>query len=476
MKQAHGIGQDSKLVSSLREAIRLCGIKDGMTVSFHHHLRDGDYVINLVCAELEAMGIRDITLHASGVLQGCTPIIQQIKSGTISCIDTTGIGAGIGAELAKGIMEKPALMRTHGGFTAAVTQGDVKIDVAFLAASAADCMGNMNGADGPSAFGSAGYAFTAAHYADKVVVVTDHLVEYPLRRCSIDETCVDYVVPVEKIGSPAGIASGVIRLTKDPVHLRIAKNTMEVIRHSGLFKDGMSFQTGAGGPSLAVTKYLKEAMIQEHIKGSFILGGISSYSVDLLESGLFETILDTQSFDLDAVRSIRGNPNHQEISAARYANPFMPSCALDSLDIGILGGIEVDLNFNVNVHLSSDGCLMGGSGGHGDVADAAKLAIIVAPLIRARLPVVVDHVLCKSTPGDVVDVLVTEAGIAVNPRRPELKAKLAAAGLPICEIEALYRMAIRLTGVPRKPVFGDKIVAQVYHRTNVVLDQIRTLA
>jgi len=475
MKIAHKSGMSSKLVSSLREAIRLCGIKDGMTISFHHHLRDGDYIINHVCAELEAMGIRDINLHSSGLLQGCTPVINQIKSGTITGIDTTGIGANIGKELAKGIMKKPAMMRTHGGFPAAVTHGDVKIDVAFLAASSADCMGNMNGVDGSAAFGSAGYAFLGAQYAGKVVVVTDNLMDYPLKACTVDETFVDYVVKVDAIGDPAGIESGTVRLTKDPVHLRIAQYAMSVIRHSGLFQNGMSFQTGTGGPSLAVTKYLKEAMLQESIKGSFILGGVSAYSVDLLESGLFETILDTQSFDQRAIRSIRDNPNHQEISASRYANPFMPSCALDSLDVGILSAIEIDLNFNVNVHLSSDGHLMGGSGGHGDVADSAKLSIITAPLVRARTPVVVDKVLCKSTPGEVVDVLVTELGIAVNPGRPELRADLAAAGLPVCDIEELYRTAVGLTGVPCKPVFGDKVVAQVYHRTNTLLDEIFAL-
>lgn len=472
MKRAHKSNKGNKLVASLREAIRLCGIRDGMTVSFHHHLRDGDYVTNLVCATLEEMGIRDITLHSSGVLQGCTPVIRQIKSGTITGIDTTGIGANIGRELARGIMKNPAKLRTHGGFPAAVTQGEIKIDVAFLAASAADAMGNMNGMDGPSAFGSAGYAFLGAQYADKVVVVTDHLVDYPLCPCSIDETHVDYVVKVDAIGDPSGITSGIVRLTRDPVHLRIAKNAMDVIRHSGLFREGMSFQTGAGGPSLAVTKYLKEAMLQEKIRGSFILGGISAYSVDLLESDLFETILDTQSFDLTAAESIRKNPRHQEISANRYANPFLPGCCLDSLDVGILGGIEIDLDFNVNVHLSSDGYLMGGSGGHGDIADSAKMVIIVAPLTRARLPVVVDRVLCKSTPGDVVDVLVTEVGIAINPNRSDLRASLGAAGLPVYEIAQLQEMAVRRSGVPKKPEFGQRVIAQVHHRTNRVLDNI----
>ncbi|MFZ7102464.1 MAG: citrate lyase subunit alpha [Peptococcaceae bacterium] len=465
----------SKLVGSIREAIKLCGLKDGMTISLHHHLRDGDLVTNMICETIEEMGIKDITLHSSGVLQGCTPIIKQIKAGTITKIDTTGIGANIGLELGKGIMKNPAVMRTHGGFPGAVQKGDVKLDVAFIAASAADCMGNLNGVMGPNAFGSAGYTYLGARYADKVVVITDFLADYPLYPYSVDETYVDYVVKVDSIGDSKGITSGITRITKDPVGLRIAKYATEVIKFSGLLKDGMSFQTGAGGSSLAVTKFLKEAMKEKQVTGSFILGGICRFSVELLEEGYFQTIVDTQDFDARAIESIRTNPKHVEISASRYANPFAGSCVLDSLDVGILGGIEIDTEFNVNVHTTSGGYLMGGSGGHGDIADSAKLAIIVAPLLRARLPVIVDQVICKSTPGDVVDVVVTQYGIAVNPRRQELKYQLVDAGLPVSDINDLYKMATDLAGVPKKPKFGDKVVAEVYHRTNYKLDEIRNV-
>ena len=33
---------DTKVVGSLVQALKQCGAKDGMTFSFHHHLRDGD--------------------------------------------------------------------------------------------------------------------------------------------------------------------------------------------------------------------------------------------------------------------------------------------------------------------------------------------------------------------------------------------------------------------------------------------------
>ena len=48
----------TKLVNSIREAIQLAGLKDGMTVSFHHHLRNGDFVLNMVMEEIANLGIR----------------------------------------------------------------------------------------------------------------------------------------------------------------------------------------------------------------------------------------------------------------------------------------------------------------------------------------------------------------------------------------------------------------------------------
>ena len=114
---------------------------------------------------------------------------------------------------------------------------------------------------------------------------------------------------------------------------------------------------------------------------------------------------------------------------------------------------------------------MGGSGGHCDTAAGAKLAIVVAPLIRARLPLIVDQVLCKSTPGDTIDVIVTQRGIAVNPKRKELK--LIKAGLPVKEITELKEIAEKITGVPKKVELGNRVVANVLYRDGTLLDTIK---
>jgi len=269
------------------------------------------------------------------------------------------------------------------------------------------------------------------------------LVDYPLTPISIDQTKVDYVVQVDTIGDPQGIVSGTTRITRDPLGLTIAKYAAQVIDGSGLLKEGFSFQTGAGGASLAATYFLKQIMQKKNITGSFGLGGITRYFVEFLEEGLFQTLLDTQCFDLDAVRSLKANPRHQEISASFYANPSSKGCVVDNLDVVILGATEIDQEFNVNVHTDSNGNIIGGSGGHSDTAAGAKLTMIVAPLFRARLPIVVEKVFTKTTPGETVDVLVTERGIAVNPQNIELQGRLREVGLPVVAIQELKKRSKR---------------------------------
>ena len=461
-----------KVVHSLREAIELAGVKSGMTVSFHHHMRNGDFVLNMVMEELAHMGVKNLTVNASSVFDCHRPLIDHIRSGVVTKLCCNYMAAGVGRAISAGIMDTPVEFRTHGGRPADIVSGRTPIDVAFIAAPTADTMGNCTGKTGRSACGSLGYAFPDAMYAKKVIVITDNLVPYPLTERSIDETYIDYVVPVEAIGDPAGIVSGTTKITRDPVGLVMAETAARVIQASGLLKDGFSFQTGAGGATLAAAKYLKDIMLRDNIHGSFGLGGITGYMVDMLNAGCFQKLLDVQCFDLKAVESIRQNPNHSEVSAMHYASPNAKSAAVDSLDVVLLGATEVDLGFNVNVHTDSSGSIMGGSGGHSDSAAGAKLAMIIAPLSRARLPIVRDRVQCISTPGSTIDVLVTQRGVAVNPARPELKKALEDARLPVCSIEELKARAEAICGTPRAVRHGKKVVADVIYRDGTVIDQL----
>ncbi len=462
----------NKLLPTIKDAIIASGLRDGMTVSFHHHLRNGDYVLNMVMQAIAELGIRDLTVNASSLFDTHRPLIGHIENGVVTTLMTDYMSGELGRFISAGGMKNPVQFRTHGGRPCDIANGKTPIDVAFIAAPASDMMGNCTGKQGKSACGSLGYAMPDARYAKYTVVITDELVNYPLIDWSIPETDVDAVVVVDSIGNPKGIVSGTTKITRDPVGLSMAMTAVDVIKASGLLKDGFSFQTGAGGASLAAAKYLKDVMLAEGIRGSFGLGGITGYMVDMLNEGCFESLMDVQCFDLKAVESIRSNPRHQEISATHYASPEAKSATVDSLDVVILGATEIDTDFNINVHTDSNGRIMGGSGGHSDTAAGAKLAMIIAPLSRARLPIVTDRVTCISTPGSSIDVLVTQKGVAVNPKNAELRDRLIAAGIKVMDIRELKALAESVSGVPEKPVFGERIVADVIYRDGTVIDHI----
>ena len=461
----------SKVVGSLREAISAAGLRDGMTVSFHHHLRSGDYVINMVMNEIAAMGIKNLTVNASSLFDVHAPLAEHIKSGVITKIITDYMSAGLGKYISAGIMEQPVEFMTHGGRPTAIMQGKTPIDVAFVAAPAADGDGNCTGKIGRSACGSLGYAFADAEYAKKTIIITDGLCE-KLEEPSIDGKFVDFVVCADEIGDPRGIVSGTTTITRDPVGLIMARDAADVIKYSGLLKEGFSFQTGAGGASLAAAKFLMDIMLEEKIRGSFGLGGITGYMVDMLRAGCFEELRDVQCFDLKAVESIRTDPRHHEIGAFEYASPANGHAWVNSLDAVILGATEIDTDFNVNVHTDSAGIIMGGSGGHSDSAAGAKLAMVIAPLFRARQPIITDRVNCISTPGKDIDVLVTQYGIAVNPKNEELRDRLIRAHMPVVSIEELKAKAESLCGVPKALEHGERVVAKVIGRSGEVQDLI----
>ena len=465
----------SKLLPDIRAALLACGLKSGATISFHHHLRNGDQVLNAVLAEIEAMGLNDIKVAASSVFPVHAPLIEHFRRGVVTALHTTYIAGPVGKAIACGSLAAPVVMCTHGGRARAIEAGDLHIDVAFVAAPEADCYGNINGVGGRSAFGTLGYAMTDVAYADRVVVITDHLVPYPACPIDISQDYVDFVVPVNCIGDPEGIVSGSTRALVDPIGLQVAKLAAQVVEASGLLVDGFSFQTGAGGISLAVASELKSAMKQNAVRGSFAAGGITAEIVEMLEAGLFRALFDVQCFDLIAVDSYRRNAAHQSMSASMYANPHNRGAVVNKLDVMILGATEIDRDFNVNVTTGTDGVIMGGAGGHSDTAAGAKLALVTTRLTAGGYPKIVERVTTVTTPGETIDVLVTDGGVAVNPRRAELKERLLVAGLPIVEIEALKALSEARAGKRDVSRTEGSIVAVVEYRDGTVIDVVRAI-
>ncbi|TDT62770.1 citrate lyase subunit alpha [Fonticella tunisiensis] len=464
---------ESKLVSSIEEAIVKCGLRDGMTISFHHHFREGDYILNMVVDAIAKLGIKNLTLASSSLGSVHSPLVKHIKNGVITKITTSGLRGALAEEISRGLMNEPVIIRSHGGRARAIEAGDIKIDLAFLGASSSDEYGNASGARGKAICGSLGYARVDADYADKVVIITDTLVDFPNVPASIPQTKVDYVVRVDEIGNPSGIASGATRFTKNPKELLIAEYASRVIIESGYFKDGFSFQTGSGGSALAVSRFLRNEMIKQGITASFALGGITKPMVEMLEEGLIKNLFDVQSFDLVAADSISRNERHHEIDASFYANPHNRGCIANNLDVVILSALEIDTDFNINVMTGSDGVMRGASGGHCDTAAGAKLTVIVAPLIRGRIPTVVDSVNTVITPGETIDVLVTDHGIAVNPRRTDLIERFMNVSIPVYTIEQLKERAESIVGKPDPIEYEDQVVGIVEYRDGTIIDVVR---
>jgi citrate lyase subunit alpha/citrate CoA-transferase len=464
----------NKLRASLDEAIDACGIEDGMTVSFHHHLRNGDYLINMVLERLEARGLKDLVLAPSALFPIHEPIVELIEKGVVSHIEGSMNGP-VGRACSLGRMKKTCVLRSHGGRYRAIQDGDLHIDAAFIAAPCADKHGNANGLSGPSACGPISFALADSLYADNVVVVTDNLQPFPVHPWVIKGGNVDHVVQIEKLGDPEKIVSGTTRITKSPTRLLIAEYVARFIDDIGIMEEpDFSFQAGAGGISLAFIQFLAEIMREKGITAPFARGGSTKYLVDLLNEGLIGYILDGQAFDQIGVASLRDNPKHVETDPFTSYNYHTKGNFAQIVKAAVLGATEVDLDFNVNVNTHSDGWLLHGIGGFTDATDA-DITMITAPLVRSRLPIIVDSVTTVTTPGETVDVIITERGIAVNPRRTDLLERLKTSSLPIKTIEELHEIAIDMTGEPEKPEFEDRVVALIEWRDGTIIDCVRQL-
>ena len=180
-----------------------------------------------------------------------------------------------------------------------------------------------------------------------------------------------------------------------------------------------------------------------------------------------------QSFDAAVTQSMVSNPSHIEIDASWYANQFNAGALVNNLDCVILAALEVDTDFNVNVLTGNDGVLRGASGGHQDTAAGAALSIIVLPSFRGGVPSIKDRVLTVTTPGETVDAIVTERGICINPRRPELLEAALKAKLPVKYIADLKAETEKMTGVPEQIEFNcDKLLAAVEYRDGTLIDAV----
>jgi len=460
----------NKLVGSLKEALIKAGLKDGMTISTHHHFRNGDLLANQIFDIAKELGVKDLRWYPSASFPCHEHLVQYLEDGTIHHIEGSMNGP-LGKFTSLGKMKGIGILRSHGGRYQSIQDGEVKIDIAVIGASCADSFGNANGLYGKSASGLLGFALADSEYADKVIVVTDNMIPFPCIPWQIQGNYVDYTVITDKIGIPEKIVSGTTEITKSPDRLLLAEMTAKFCEITGIIHEGFSFQAGAGGTAGAVGEYFAETMRRLKIKGRFARGGSNKYLVKMLEEGLIEYILDGQSFDLDGVRSMSQNPGHVWTSPFTSYNYHGKGNFAGIVDVVILGATEVDVNYNANVVTHSDGMLLHGIGGWQNCL-FSKTVILPIPLFRDRIPVILDEVTTICGPGELIDVIVTERGIAINPLRKDLLEKVKGSDLPIKTIQELKAEAERICGKPARPQYEDEVVAVIKWVDGTIIDSV----
>jgi citrate lyase subunit alpha/citrate CoA-transferase len=461
----------NKQVKDLKTALKKAGLKDGMTISTHHHFRNGDLIANQIFKIASEMGVKDLVWFPSASFPCHEPIIEYLKDGTIHHIEGSMNGP-LGRFASLGGMRGAGVLRSHGGRYQAVQDGEVVIDIAVIAAPTADPFGNGNGLTGDSACGLLGFALADSQYAHQVIVVTDNLVPFPCIPWQIQGNYVDYVVEVDQIGIPEKIVSGTTQITRSPDRLYIAELTARFCDEAGIIKDGFSFQAGAGGTSLAIGNFFAEIMCGKGITARFARGGSNQYLVNMLEEGLVEYILDGQTFDLAGVKSMRENPHHVNTSPFTSYLYHAKGNFAGMVDVVILGATEVDVNFNANVVTHSDGLLLHGIGGWQNCL-FSKTVILPIPLFRDRIPIIREEVTTICGPGELIDVIVTERGIAINPLRKDLIKATKDSNLPIKTIQELKTEAEGICGIPEPVNVGERVIAAIKWVDGTVIDVVK---
>ncbi|MFH2001015.1 MAG: citrate lyase subunit alpha [Planctomycetota bacterium] len=462
----------NKVVPDFKAALEMAGIRDGMTLSTHHHFRDGDLVANAVFDAAAELGMKDLVWFPSASFPCHAPMIRHLESGVIHHIEGSMNGP-LGDYCSTGKMRGMAVLRSHGGRYQAVQDGEVHIDIAVIAAPAADPFGNANGVHGPSACGLLGFALADAQFADQVIVATDHVVPFPCIPWQIQGNYVDFVVKMDQVGDPSKIVSGTTVITKSPDRQLIAELAARFVRDAGIMREGFSFQAGAGGTSLSFAIYLRDMMKKAGIRARFVRGGSNRYLVEMLKEGLTDYILDGQTFDLDGVASMRDDPRHVNTSPFTSYNYHGKGNFASMVDVVVLGATEVDVQFNANVVTHSDGRLLHGIGGWQNCL-FSKCTILPIPAFRNRMPVIMDRVTTLCGPGELIDVVITERGIAINPLRQDLIEATKRSSLPFRTIEELRDEVYGICGgAPKAHETGDKVVAAIKWVDGTVIDCVK---
>ena len=487
---AHTIPHRQSKVTTLDAVIEL--LHDGDTISYPHYYRLGDKGLQAVVGKLREHNKRDIKLYANALFDHVDPwLIDAVRDRII-----TGLYGNpyrkMGDYIVKGgLLPWVSVGFSHGNRVRKLQTGEVKVKVAFGPVPIADVHGNANGLYGKNEHlcGPLGLFSADAETAEYVCLLAGTVSNALVMPTPISMEWVDFVVPMDPPGLNSGISEGTLDVAKaraNKFNAQVAENVTRIMNAAGVVKDNFAFQVGSGA-GLIVLENIREMLKQAKIRANFSIGGITGLHVDMLNEGTIRHLMHGQLFEPSEklFESFRSNPNHHEITTGYYASVANKEAAVNMLDLAVLSALEVDLEFNLNT-VCAGGRIIGGIGGGQDVAAGADLTIIFLPLATGKdgkgFPKVVEKVYTRTTPGEVIDVVVTEEFVSVNPasRSTYKDAILSRAkdfGVNLVTIDELHQKSLEKAAsfgvTPPLPETTDEVVHLVEWRDGTLLDVIR---
>lgn len=481
-------------VTTLEAAFEV--VRDGDAVSFPHYYRNGaDRFLRAVIGELKRRGLKGIRLIGNAYFGDLEYLVEAVNDGTIAYVYGNPYGGLAKAAMDGRLLPVRIMGCTHGGRQRDIALGIEPVRLAIFPAPAADPWGNSSGVLGrrDELCGPLGLFDADVRHADYSCVCAGTVYDRFLPHRSISMEHVDFVVPFEKVGDAAGIGAGTLDLARimSPGNLAVADRVMRLLGAAGLLRDGVAFQSGSGA-SLAILQRLSDHFVEHTLRASFTIGGITQIHVEMLRRGAVELILHGQCFQptdlvFDSLLHDRG---HQEVTTSIYASLAGKGTLTPLLDFALLSCAEIDRDFNVNTVTGYDGRFVGGIGGGPNVG-RSKLTVIFTTLAGfskrkgQSYPSIRERVNTVTMPGELVDVVITEADAVINPgsRSPHveaLRAHAAAAGIPLITMDELAAKAMakakELGPLMPEPTFTDDVIELVKADDGSLLDVIRRIA
>ena len=481
-------------VTTLEDAFSV--VRDGDAVSFPHYYRNGgDRFLRAVIGELKRRGLKGIRLIGNAYFGELDYLVEAVKDGTIAYLYGNPYGGLAKAAAAGTLLPVRIIGCSHGGRQRDIMLGIEPVRLAVFPAPAADTWGNASGVLGKpeERCGPLGLFDADVRYADYSCVCAGTVFDRFLTHRSLSMEYVDFVVPFEGVGDSAGIGAGTLDLARvmGGENLKVADRVMALLGAAGLLRSGVAFQSGSGA-SLAILQRLSDHFVENNLKASFTIGGITQIHVEMLRRGAVELIMHGQCFQpTDLVfDSLLNDPGHQEVSTSIYASLACKGTLTPLLDFALLSCAEIDTAFNVNTVTGYDGRYVGGIGGGPNVG-RSKLTVIFTTLAGfskrrgQAYPSIRERVNTVTMPGELVDVVITEEDAVVNPasRSPYVAALVdnaGKAGISLISMEELAAKALakakELGPLMPEPDLTGEAVEIVKADDGSILDVVRQAA